>query len=191
MFIRNAGTHLTLYKEHCDKAGIVPNPWCEALTPKLVNLSFWIMFQLTCVYSDSQTSIKSFVQNRWSREGLKDHIVELIVCKDEVSSFLLKPEMDLNVVCRNSSLLNNLHSKPSWSTSGPRWETLTSWITKSYEVKSWRNQRRLLRHCKRSLRWISCEITYSTLMFICRNSWEKFLSLLMDGLAKLLIHTYL
>ncbi len=183
---------ISLYIRNTDKAGIVPNPRCEALTPKLVDLLFWIMFQLTCVYSDSQMSIKSLIQNRWSREGLKDHIVELIVCEDEVSSFLLKPQMDLNVVCRHSGLLTDLHSKPSWSTSGPRQETLTSQITKSYNVKSWRNQRRLFRHCERSIRWwISCENTYSTLRFICRNSQEKFLSLLMHGLAKLLTHTYL
>src|SRR5260370_39032138 len=83
--------HLTLYKEHCEKAGVAPNPCCEpfsALVPRYAYMTFYAYLSNSYFsYSESQSSLDSFIQACWLKAGLKDHIVEFIVCKDEVRSF--------------------------------------------------------------------------------------------------------
>src|SRR5260370_20662172 len=80
--------HLALYKECCEKAGVAPNPRCgpvSALVPRYAYITFYAYLSnsyFSC--SESQSSLEGFIQAHWSKAGLKDHIVEFIVCKDGV-----------------------------------------------------------------------------------------------------------
>ncbi len=77
---------LAVYKEHCEKAGVAPNPHCEPSSTLVPKYTYFYAYSSNSyfLYSELQSSLDGFVHARWSKAGLKDHIVEFIVHEDEV-----------------------------------------------------------------------------------------------------------
>jgi hypothetical protein len=81
---REGGKHYTTYRSLCEEAGIIPNPRCAPLkNPGGAGSVQSSMDTYTVPLQKPQT---------WTREGLFDNIVKLIVADDQAYQLVDKPE---------------------------------------------------------------------------------------------------
>jgi hypothetical protein len=80
LFYRNFTTHGKVYLEKCKEAGIKP-----------VAAALGQQSQVSASLQDAQANIDGFVKSvpKWSKEGLLEHIIDLVVSDNQVSFYFL------------------------------------------------------------------------------------------------------